>query len=138
MRRFHTRFIRTCLILSLAVFLACNKHSPTESETPINNWLPVSETVNGTISEIQGMRVLTLWGTNYEQGYAQGYLLGPEIIERLDRQFIDMNLVDIFVNVTLPNIDTFEIPDEYMDEIRGQFGGVLARAGGVVYSSAVG
>jgi len=124
----------TCLVMSL---IACDKDSSTEPETPTNNWLPVTENVNGTLDDIQGMRVLTLWGTNYEQGYAHGYLLGQEIIEALDLLFTDLNLVDIFEDVTLPNIDKFTIPDEYMNEIRGMAQGIQARAGGAVYSSSL-
>ena len=139
MHIYHFRFfVVGWTLLAFVLLTGCNRKISTEPEIPTNNWLPISEEVNGTIGDIQGIRVLTLWGTNYEQGYAHGYLLGPEIIERLDHQFIDMNLVDIFVNVTLPNIDRFAIPDEYMDEIRGMVDGILARGGGTVYSTALG
>jgi len=45
-----------------------------------NNWLPITENVNGELLEAEGYRVLKLWSTVYEQGYAHGYLIAPEIV----------------------------------------------------------
>ena len=32
--------------------------------------------VNGNVEEISGKKVLTVWGTHQERGYAHGYLMG--------------------------------------------------------------
>jgi hypothetical protein len=37
--------------------------------------------VNGLITEIENKRIITVWGTHYERGYAQGYLLADDFIE---------------------------------------------------------
>src|SRR6056297_1676709 len=34
--------------------------------------------VKGKLAEFDGKRILTLWGTHQERGYAQGYLLGED------------------------------------------------------------
>ena len=47
--------------------------------------VPGSRDVHGKLAHLQGVRVLRLWGLPEEQGYAQGYLLGPEIVELLDK-----------------------------------------------------
>lgn len=36
--------------------------------------------VNGALFEHQGVRVLHVWGTYYEMGYAQGRILAPEVV----------------------------------------------------------
>jgi len=35
--------------------------------------------VNGVLEDHHGKKVLTVWGTHYERGYAHGYLLGNEV-----------------------------------------------------------
>ena len=73
MCRFHNLLTGVCLFLTVPViFFVCEKDSPTDPETPTNNWLPITESVNGTLGEIQGIPLLTLWGIHYEQGYAHG------------------------------------------------------------------
>ncbi len=39
---------------------------------------PVSAQVNGTLEDIEGKTVLTVWGTHEERGYAHGFLLAEE------------------------------------------------------------
>jgi len=42
--------------------------------------LPAAGQVHGSMQQIGSSRILQLWGTHYERGYAQGYLLAPEIM----------------------------------------------------------
>jgi hypothetical protein len=37
--------------------------------------------VNGELTEVEGIFLLTLWGTHREMGYAHGYLYAPEVFE---------------------------------------------------------
>ena len=40
--------------------------------------------VNGTLTEIDGMPVLRVWGTPRERGYAHGFLLAEQIVPLAD------------------------------------------------------
>jgi len=127
------------LMVSLP-FLGCDKDSTTEPEpkTPTNNWLPITENVNGELTEIEGIPLLTLWGTHYEQGYAHGYLFAPEIIEYLEKQLQSQEgIVEFIETVMLPNIDKYTVPEEYLQEMKGFFAGMETRAGKAVYVAAV-
>lgn len=42
--------------------------------------LPAMAQIHGSLQQIGSSRILQLWGTHYERGYAQGYLLAPEIM----------------------------------------------------------
>ncbi len=42
-------------------------------------------TVNGQLTEVNNQKILKVWGTHYERGYAEGFLLGE-------------NIKDVFVN----------------------------------------
>jgi len=87
--------------------------------------------VNGTLTEIEGVPLLTLWGTNYEQGYAHGYLYAPELIEYLEKQLLnEEGLVEFVETVMLPNIDKYTVPTEFQQEMEGFLAGMEARAGG--------
>ncbi len=46
-----------------------------------------SEDVNGSIEYIGDIRILNLWGTWPEMGYAHGYLLGPDIVRSSTNTF---------------------------------------------------
>jgi len=131
----------TVFILAVSLtFLGCDKDSTTEPEpeNPTNNWLPITENVNGELTEIEGIPLLTLWGTHYEQGYAHGYLYAPEIIEHLEKQLNhEEGLVEFMETFMLPNIDKYTVPAEYMQEMEGFLAGMEARAGGAVYVAAV-
>jgi len=126
-----------CLLILLIIFcMACSKESsPTEPKR--NEWLPITEDVDGSLTEIEGIPLLTLWGTNYEQGYAHGYLYAPEIIEYAEMNFSQPGLVNLYENVVLSNINNYTVPQEYLDELQGFLDGMEARAGGAVYLAAV-
>jgi hypothetical protein len=135
-------FIPRAAILALTgllTFPSCQKEGPVEPDIPTNEWLEPIESVNGTLTEIQGIPLLTLWGTHYEQGFAHGYLVAPEMIERLDMELSrDPGVVDFLENVMLPNLHIYTVPDEYMQEIEGFLAGMEARAGDSVYVAGLG
>lgn len=49
-----------------------------------------SDDLNGSIEYIGEIRVLNLWGSWAEMGYAHGYLLGPDIKEVFENYFLEM------------------------------------------------
>ncbi len=46
--------------------------------------------VSGSVEEMGHVRVLNLWGTWSEMGYAHGYLMGPDIAELFEGYFMEM------------------------------------------------
>jgi hypothetical protein len=46
--------------------------------------------VNGTLNQIGNKKILQVWGSNYQRGYAQGYYLGPQIVEVFNDMFWTM------------------------------------------------
>lgn len=129
---------RVLLMIGLTAMLACDKNNPIEPETPTNDWLPITEDVKGTLTEIQGIPLLTLWGNNYEQGYAHGYLIAPEVIEYAEIMLSQPGVLDVYENLILANIDAYTIPQKYMEEMQGFLAGMKSRAGGAVYLNAAG
>lgn len=122
-----------CPIVLFIIFcMACSKKSsPVEPKE--NEWLSITENVNGSLTEIEDIPLLTLWGTRYEQGYAHGYLYAPDLIEYAEIQFSQPGVIDLYENVVLANIDHYTVPQAYLDELKGFLDGMEARAGGRVY-----
>ncbi len=116
----------------------CGKDPVSDNQHEIT-WLPVTENVNGSLSTVEQLRILKVFGSHYEMGYAHGYLLGPEIFERQESVLARAGLLELYENQVLPNLDSVHFPDEYYDEIRGNFDGVKARtARGEIYSEILG
>ena len=42
---------------------------------------PTAFAINGNLTEQDGVRILQVWGTSYEMGYAQGYLFKEEVVD---------------------------------------------------------
>ena len=60
-------------IFSLAIFAA-----------PASGDSPARSAVKGKLSDVEGLRVLRVWGSPHEQGFAEGYLLGEDGAKLLD------------------------------------------------------
>ena len=129
-----TVIILPVLILQFALVLGCDEDKTTEPKELPSKWLNPTESVNGTLTTLENMRVLKLHGTFYEMGYAHGYLLAPEIYERQELELSQPGVADFYENQVLPNIHLFNIRDQYMDEIGRMYAGFVARGGGSVYS----
>ncbi len=113
--------------------------NPVSEEPTYSEWLPITEEVNGSLGSIENLRVLKLYGSYYEIGYAHGYILGPEIFERQEAALAEEGLLDFYENVVLPNIDQVHVPEEYLEEIQGNYDGIKARrTEGIIYSELLG
>jgi hypothetical protein len=134
-RKPRLRFPLMAVLAVLALIaIACGGNSPTEREVPTNDWRPITEDVNGELTEVEGIPLLTLWGTHREMGYAHGYLYAPEVIEYLDKNLEQQpGLVEIVETQILPNIHRYDVPADYLLEMEGFLAGLEARAGGAVY-----
>ena len=96
--------------------------------------------VNGTIEYNGNQRILNLWGTNYEMGYAHGYLMAGEI-----RDIVDTFMVGTIAHGSGTEYTAFlnaqeqyvSWPAQYLDEIRGLEAGMLA-SGKSLYVSTLG
>lgn len=80
--------------------------------------------MNGSIEMIGEIRVLNLWGTWQEMGYAHGYLLGPDLKEMYEGYFLE--LAGSIENVDLLRTYFplyFSIPPEFTDYADGIIAG---------------
>lgn len=88
--------------------------------------------VNGKLESIGDIRVLRVWGTPYEMGYAHGYLIGGDFVRGLELGgFVpiegDPKEIDRAKMQLLPVI---KLPPRIAEELKGIFDGIVARAGG--------
>ena len=89
-----------------------------------------AQQISGELQVMQGKRVLRLWGSHYDMGYAHGYLLAEEIVALLEGYMLGM-LYDV-ENYwrTLLLVETgVKMPAAYRREIRGMHQGMLDALG---------
>jgi hypothetical protein len=82
--------------------------------------------VNGYLHEVNGQRVLHVWGTHYEMGYAHGVLLGKEIVQSMNEYVLNLLPPAIYSAAHIIAPLLFQLPDEYREEVRGMIDGVFA------------
>ena len=82
--------------------------------------------VKGSIEMVNGHRIVNLWGTHYDMGYAHGYLLGDEIMQMLEDYGLGVLTTPTdYQTVLLPMVQyAFYAKPEYMQELRGMFRGM--------------
>ncbi len=98
---------------------------------------PLHADVNGSIEYIGDIRILNLWGTWSEMGYAHGYLLGPDIEEVFEEYFLEMTGgVSNYESVRLYFQVYFDIPSEFVDYSQGIISGISDTIG--VFSDTLG
>ena len=86
--------------------------------------------VNGSLETIGDVRILNLWGSWTEIGYAHGYLLGPDVKELFETYFLEFAGGIGNVNLARAFIDSyFEIPDEFRTYAAGMVQGVADTVG---------
>jgi len=99
-----------------------------------------SQEVNGDTTTIDGKLILKVWGTHYERGYAQGYLLGAQIKDLFDDYIVNhcFQGSTMYYNIAY-NLYTasFALEDKYAEEIEGMFDGMV-EAGISLYNTTIG
>ena len=110
--------------------------TPSLTQTPTNTATSIaSETlvpnppINGSLEQNGNQQILNLWGTNYEMGYAHGFLMADKI-----RDIIDTFLIGKMAQGNISGYNDFQNYQEenivwssqYLDEINGMQAGMLA------------
>ena len=90
------RFAGTLLVLGALCTTAVAKETPTAEPA-------AKPVVKGRLEVKDGHRVLTVWGTPYERGFAHGYLLAPSILDGIRH---DLEKV---MRPLLPKFDTMVV-----------------------------
>jgi len=117
------------LVLLPAPGLALAGETSTPAAAP-----PATKTevqVTGRYEVRDGQRMLTLWGTPRERGFAQGYLLAEEILDGVTHDFqhiMNAQFRQLYnALVTKVVVPRFTFSDRELAEIEGLFAGVKAR-----------
>jgi len=104
---------------------------------PAESTLPSQEEkakVNGSLEESKGMRVLRLWGSREEMGYAYGYLLADELLEVIEQALFDGMLSSFPRNWTYERVarvveERILWPEGYHEEMEAMVSGMEAALG---------
>ena len=105
----------------------------------ISTSIVCGQIVNGDTTTIDGKKILKVWGTHYERGYAQGFLMGVQIKRMFDEYviaYIFQNNI-IMYNSALGFYNTFfSVEEKYEQEVSGMFAGMVD-AGISLYNTAL-
>ncbi len=88
-----------------------------------------SQTVNGDTLTVAGKKVLKIWGTHSERGFATGYLVGEDIKYLADNYIVNhvyMGSNVIYQNVRTFFLSSFIVAAKYQDEAQGIIDGMDA------------
>jgi len=94
----------------------------------------------GYIELKEDKKIVRVWGTHYERGYAQGYLLCNEIIDVFCNYFLGYLFSNnaYFYGITRANFElSFVIDDKYITEGNGVLDGIIA-GGQSLYNDVLG
>ncbi|MCP4593757.1 MAG: hypothetical protein GY842_23740 [bacterium] len=89
--------------------------------------------VTGSLETVQGIRVLRLWGTAYERGYAHGFLVGDDVVELFNSAVLDPRVLkdptqyETVVRGEFAAKMNFD--PERREELRGMLDGIVASVG---------
>ena len=96
---------------------------------------PPTAKVKGTLSEIDGVRILRVWGPPEERGFAHGYLLA-ETIQQMTNSFLAEGplggSLERYAKEILPKLTQMKVDPRHEAEMHGILAGVEARLGGPV------
>jgi hypothetical protein len=85
--------------------------------------------VNGDTLTVDGKKILRIWGSHYDRGYAHGYLMGDQIREIAIDYFIATFILNNPVTYNLCRNyfeDHFTIENRYLNEVEGIIDGMTA------------
>ncbi len=89
--------------------------------------------LTGSLTTVEGVRVLKLWGTPYERGYAHGFLLGNDILALIEstlldpRTLKDPTLYETGVRKTV--LPRMQFRPDHEQELQGMLAGIQATLG---------
>ena len=87
-----------------------------------------AQNVNGDTLSVDGKKIIKVWGTHYERGYATGYLLGSNIKEISENYFINAFFGGnsyLYENTRTYFLDNFQIEEKYISETEGIIDGMI-------------
>lgn len=87
----------------------------------------LGDNVNGQLEEINGKDVLTIWGTHTERGYANGYLMGEQILEVFNDYLLEnvfMSIGSLYEMARSEFITDFDVEQKYYDETEAIISGI--------------
>lgn len=90
--------------------------------------LPLIAAVNGHVEEVNGITVLTIWGTHPERGYAHGYLLGERIKTLFDDYWVKSmysNSAQAYSDMRTFFTNNYIIEDKYQAQADSMLQGLL-------------
>ena len=99
-----------------------------------------AQSVNGDTLSVEGKKILKVWGTHYERGYATGYLLGDKIKEISENYFIYAFFGGnsyLYESTRTYFLDNFQIEEKYISETEGMIDGMI-EADIILYSEILG
>ncbi len=110
------------LVLLVALVLG---QSGTLEKPPLVDQSPVK--IKGSIEFKENQRIVNLWGTHYEMGYAHGRLLGREIMELIEGYGLAVSMDPyIYATQILPLVQfAFVVPTTFDEELEGMYDGVV-------------
>lgn len=109
---------RKCILVIVSLFFAMT--------------FSVMADVNGEIDYVDGFRVMRLWGSHEEMGYAHGYLLGAEIKELFHDYFLWVVDPWTYENIIKPAFRQWmAIPAAYQSEMEHLLAGMVDSGCGI-------
>ena len=96
-----------------------------------------TQIVNGELLTIEDKKVLKIWGTHFERGYAHGFLLGDEIKELTVEYFINYVFggnAPTYEYTRNYFLSHFSIEEKYQTEVEAMIAGI-EDSGTSLYSS---
>ncbi|MEA2097307.1 MAG: FlgD immunoglobulin-like domain containing protein [Candidatus Cloacimonadota bacterium] len=87
-----------------------------------------AQNVNGDTLSVEGKKILKVWGTHYERGYATGYLFGDKIKEISESYFIYAFFGGnsyLYESTRTYFLDNFQIEEKYISETEGMIDGMI-------------
>jgi len=90
--------------------------------------------VNGSLEEVNGVRVLRVWGSHQEMGFAQGYLLADDLKDLFENVLFDVLLANFPRQWTYERVvsridEQIVWPEGYREEMEGMVRGMEAALG---------
>jgi len=94
----------------------------------------IERTNHGILEEVKNyhgdiQRVLHLWGTHYERGYAHGYLLAKEIPEmfKYTLETDDVRDISLYNQIKTQLLPKYSFKDKYNQELQGIYDGMIQK-----------